>query len=243
MTKKLDGKVVIVIGATGGIGEPVCTDLAEAGVRLVIAARDEDKLKALAAKLPGQVLVVPTDAGNPGEVEALFAEAKKAYSHIDAVLLSAGEWKQLSIDDSLRDAEDRLSEHYRGIWRTAFFPAFVAQKFFREQGHGWIISISSHAAVRPELKGNLTYGSNKAAVFQLMKSLWHELKGTGVRINDLQPGTVDTPGNAKFLDTPEKKKMAIPPSRISGWIMEHFFDEGEQTEADIQVKMESGIEV
>lgn len=239
----LTDKVMIVVGATGGIGEPVCWTLDKAGVNLVLASRSQDKLEALAARLNQKALVVRTDAGNPAEVEALFAAAQKRYGRVDAVLISAGRWRQLSIDDSWREAEDCLSEHYRDIWRTAFFSAFIAQQFFRKQGHGWIITISSHAAVKPELKGNLTYGPNKAGVYHLMKSLWHELRGTGIRVNDLQPGTVDTPGNAKLLDTLEKRKRAIPPSQIADWIIKHFGDQGEQAKSDVQVKMESGIVV
>ncbi len=221
---KLDGKKAIIVGASGGIGSAITRALHAEGAIVVLAARTKEKLDALAAELGERTLVVPTDASNPGEVKDLFEAAQKALGRIDAVIISAGSWARLSPTDNLRQAEDLISFHYRGIFLPTFFVSFAAQQLFSKQRGGLIANISSHAAIQPELPNNLSYGPMKAATRHLMLSLRQELKGTGVRVTDIEPAIVNTPDNLKWLDTPKKQADAVQPEAIAEWLIDHFDD-------------------
>ncbi|HUQ30405.1 MAG TPA: SDR family NAD(P)-dependent oxidoreductase [Candidatus Paceibacterota bacterium] len=217
------GKTIIVVGASGGIGSVCARVFAEAGARLVLSARTESKLTALAETLPTKdVLVVPADAGKAEDVAQLFEKAGKHFGTVDGVLITAGSWKQLGIDDPVPDAVALAESHFRGLFLPTLVVADTAQQFFRKQGHGLIMNISSHAAVRTDLPGNLTYGPMKSAARHFMVSLVPELVRTGVRVTDIQPAIVNTPDAAALLDTPEKRAQAVQPEAIPEWIIENF---------------------
>lgn len=226
---KLKDRVIVVIGASGGIGRVLSRELHRAGAIVVLVARHEDKLKALQKELGQErTIVYPMDAGDPLQVPAMFEGLRQKHNLIvDAIVISAGKWEQLSINEFPSRAIALAELHFGSIFRPTFVSAYVAQRFFREVagGKGLIINISSHAAVRPELEGNLTYGPMKAAARHFMLALRNELKDTLVRVVDLQPAIVNTPDNAKFLDTLEKKLAAVQPEEIAQWIIAHFNDQ------------------
>lgn len=217
------GKTIIVVGASGGIGSVCARTFAEAGARLVLSARTESKLIALAEMLPTKdVLIVPADASKAEDVKQLFERAKEHFGVVDGVLIAAGTWKRLGIDDSVQDAIALAESHFQGLFLPTLVVGQVAQQFFRKQGHGLIVNISSHAAVRTDLPGNLTYGPMKSAARHFMVSLVPELVRTGVRVTDIQPAIVNTPDAAALLDTPEKRAKAVQPEAIAEWIIENF---------------------
>lgn len=223
--KDLRNKTIIVIGATGGIGRVCARVFSEAGANVVLSARGEEKLAVLQETLPSKrTLSVPADASNAADIERVFAESKKRFGGVDAVLIAAGSWKQLSIDASISDALALAENHFHGLFLPSFVVGYVAQKFFQEQGSGLVANISSHAAIRPELSGNLTYGPMKAASRHFMLALKHELFGAGVRVTDLEPAIVNTPEATALLDTPEKRAQAVQPEAIAVWLIEHFDD-------------------
>ena len=222
----LKDKVIIISGATGGLGRVLTREFVKAGAKVVLSARIGGKLKALAETLPReQALVFPADASSVEEVEDLFEFASEKFGHIDAVVMSTGSWAQVGIDDSVEDAAKQADAHYQSFFKTSFVTSFVAQQVFRAQGHGLIVNISSHAAFDYKLSSNLTYGPMKAASLHLMKALRHELRGTKVRVADIEPGTINTEEMAARLDTPEKQSKAVQPEAIADWIVEHFDDE------------------
>lgn len=223
--KKLEGKVIVVFGASGGIGSALSHVFLAEGAHVVLSARTESKLLSLQQRLGQEnTTVAPLDATDGTAVERLLADLKSAHGRVDAVVVTAGTWQRLSIDSSLSDALKLAPEHYKAIFLPSFVSGFVAQRFFRRQGDGLIVSISSHAAVRPELRGNLTYGPMKAAVRHLMFALREELKGTKVRVVDIQPAIVNTPDNQKLLDTDEKRQEAVQPEQIGRRIVNLFDD-------------------
>ena len=152
----------------------------------------------------------------------IFAKTKEKFGDVDGIVISAGTWKQLSKDSPTDDAVVLAENHFRSIFLPSFVIGFVAQKFFRDQGHGLIVNISSHAALRPELEGNLTYGPMKAASHQFTLALKNELKGTGVRAVDIAPAIVNTDEAVGMLDTEDKRARAIQPEAIAQWIIDEF---------------------
>lgn len=222
---KLKGKTVIVVGATGGIGNVLAHKFHGEGANVVLAARTKHKLEELAGKLGRErTLVMQTDASKAEDVIELFQEAREVFGQVDAVVISAGTWQRLSIEHRVYEAVELVQQHFQAIFLPSFVVGFVAQRFFRDQeGGGLIINISSHAAIRPELSGNLTYGPMKAAAWHFMSALMHEIKDPEVRVVDLKPAIVNTPENTA-LDTPEKRVQAVQPSAIAEWIIDHFHD-------------------
>ncbi len=217
-------KTVIVVGASGGLGRVLCDELSRAGLNLVLAARGLETLEKVASLLPPErTLVIPTDANDPEAVVELFQQARERFGRVDAVIISVGTWKQLSFGDPLDLATKLFDEHVRSLLRPNFIVGFVAAQFFNLQsGGGWIVNISSHAAIRPELPGNLTYGPLKAAGLHFMRALGAELVGSEVRVTDIEPAIINLPGNYDALGTPERRAKAVQPPAIAKWIIEQL---------------------
>lgn len=218
-------KNIIVVGASGGIGSVLAKVFCEQGHQVALAARGIDKLLAIQAELDTKnTIVVPTDASDLSSVENLFSETQKALGSVDAIVISAGTWKRLSLNDEASEAESLVKEHFGKIFLPSFLVGFVAQKFFTKQGYGLIANISSHAAIRPDLPGNLTYGPLKAASRHFMHAMRHELTGSGVRVTDIEPAIVLTKDTAELLGSTEKQAGAVQPEDIANWILEHLDD-------------------
>jgi len=216
-------KHIIVVGATGGIGSVLAREFVGAGHVVTLSSRTEHKLIELSNTLgKDHTLVVSGDATNLLDVQRLFDSAQKKFGRVDAIIIASGTWDRVAIDDSIVSALGNLDKHYRGLFASTFVVSFIAQQFFRKQGSGLIVNISSHAAVKPQLTGNLTYGPMKAAERHLMLSLHEELKGTDVRVTDLEPAIVYTRDTASLLDTAEKKEGAVQPEDIARWILDNL---------------------
>jgi len=221
----LEGKNAVIIGASGGIGRVISRRLSEAGANLVLSARSEDKLQALRATLPAdRTIIFPADASSPADMEKLFAHAHSTFGPVDLLVIAAGTWKQLGIDAEMSEAVSLAEHHFRSLFLPTFVAGFAVQKHMRREGHGLIVNISSHAAIRPHLSGNLTYGPMKAASRFFCHMLRDELKGTSVRVADIMPAIVNTEEAAELLNTEEKKAAAVQPESIAEWIIEHFDD-------------------
>lgn len=223
---KLKDKVIIVIGASGGIGSVLAREFHRAGATVVLSARNKDKLTELQTSL-GQTrtIVCPADATNPHDVLALLEGLQQRYKLVaDLVVISAGTWARLNKDNFPSQAKELAEKHFQNIFLPSFVVSFAAQQFFRQQKKGLIANISSHAAIRPELEGNLSYGPMKAGARHFMLALRHELKNDGVRVVDLQPAIVNTPDNSGLLETAANKNAAVQPEDIARWIIEHLDD-------------------
>ena len=239
--KRLDGKTIIIVGASGGIGSVLAREFNKEGANLILSARNKEKLDAVKRSLPNKhSAVIPTDASSMQEVNALFQKAKRKFGRIDAVITSVGTWDRLTFSDNLKKAEEMFDRHYKSILKPAFDIAFTAQQYFRRQKSGLIVNISSHAAVRPYLKGNDSYGPMNAAKRQLILCLAAELADTEVRFCDIQPATVNTIENRKFLKSEEKRRAAVQPEAIAEWIIQNFnnFDIPLEKLFDSSVKLE-----
>lgn len=232
---KLSGKNIVIIGASGGIGRVLARSFLFAGANVTLSARTENKLVELKENLlreggveglEERVLVAPGDASNPNEVEKIFHITNEIFNRIDAVVIAAGTWHRLHIDSPIPEAIELADKHFQALFLPTFITGMVAQNFFRKQGHGLLINISSHAALRPELSGNLTYGPMKAAAHHFILGLAHELRANpankNIRLSDLSPAIVNTTEAAALLDTSEKRAAAVQPEEIADWIIANF---------------------
>lgn len=196
----------IVTGASSGIGAEIARDLVGRGHQVILVARNETALRALAAELgPGaHVLVADLSdrsarAGLPGQVDALGLTP-----HI--LINNAGVSTLGPVHRSDPDAEMKMIEvDVMAVVDlcSRFLPAMV------ERGSGAVLNVASTASFQP-LPGQAGYGASKAFVLSYTQSLSGELKGTGVGVSVLCPGPVDTGFGAAAGFTKEQADEALP---------------------------------
>lgn len=218
-------KTFIIFGASGGIGKGMTKHLLETGNNVVISSRTKSDLETLAAAFDkNRVLVVPADASNQEQIKEVFRAAVEKFSKVDAVIISIGEWKKLYLTANDLEDEETTERDYQLFFKTPKKVIKAAIDYFKTVGGGLIANISSHAAIKPELTGNQSYGPMKAAIHHYIKSLPHEFNEhgiTGIRVTDLMPAAVDT---GKFQLSDEQKEKLIQPQELSEWILNHLGD-------------------
>lgn len=180
-------KTVIITGASSGIGAATARAFAAAGANVVLAARDEAKLAAVAGTLGRRALVVPTDVSDPSAIERLVAETVAAFGGVDIVINNAGVGLAAPV------AEISVSDFQQALAVDLFGPLALTQAVLphmRRDG-GQLIYVSSVVGLRalPYLGG---YAAAKAALDRLTEALRVELRETGITVTLVRPGSTRT---------------------------------------------------
>ena len=194
-----DEKVFLITGASTGIGAATARLAVEAGYRVVLSARSEDKLEALASELGGddRALAVPADVAVWEDNERLAKAALDRYGRIDVVFANAGFGAQRGfLGDSPEHWREMVLTNVLGV---AYTIRATLEAVRDRQGH---VILTSSAAGRRAIEGSL-YSATKHAVTAMGESLRQELNGTGARVTLIEPGMVDTP----FFDNPGEGRL------------------------------------
>jgi NAD(P)-dependent dehydrogenase (short-subunit alcohol dehydrogenase family) len=194
-----DGKVAVVIGGTGVLGGELCSGLAQAGARVVVAGRSaqrgQERVAAI-AKQGGAATFAEVDAANRDSVKALLAKALEKHERVDALVNCAGV-------NSSTPYFDISDEEFARIINANLLATHVACQVFGqhlvETGGGAILNIGSVTSFRP-LSRVFIYSASKAAVLNLTRNLAREFAPHGVRVNCLCPGFFPAEQNRKILD-------------------------------------------
>lgn len=187
---EVQGKVVIITGASMGIGEATARVFAEAGAKLVLAARSADKLAAVVQGLPAQAetLIVPTDMTDQAQVKALIDTAYAHFGRIDILINNAGQAAAGPIATVNPD-------HYRQIIELNLLgPLHAIQAVvpkMQAQGGGVIINISSNVS-KMAIPGIGAYASTKYALNGLTLTARNELAADNIRVLLFHPGLTAT---------------------------------------------------
>jgi NADP-dependent 3-hydroxy acid dehydrogenase YdfG len=187
---EIQGKVVIVTGASMGIGAATARVFADAGARLVLAARSADRLAEVARSLPAQAdpLIVPTDMTDQAQVQALIETAYEHFGQIDIVINNAGQ-------AALGAVATISPALYRQIIELNLFgPLYMIQAVvpkMRAQGGGVIINISSQVS-KMAIPGIGAYASTKYALNGLSLTARNELAAENIRVVLFHPGRTST---------------------------------------------------
>ncbi|KAJ8534139.1 hypothetical protein K7X08_007463 [Anisodus acutangulus] len=200
--RKLTGKVVMVTGASSGIGREFCLDLSKAGCRIIAAARRIDRLKSLCDEINGsnsnesissipelRAVAIELDvSANGAVIEAAVQKAWDAFGRIDALVNNAG------VRGSVHSPLDLSEEEWDKIYKTNLRGAWLVTKYVcihmraANQG-GSVINISSIAGLnRGQLPGGLAYASSKDALNNITKMMALELGKYKIRVNSISPG-------------------------------------------------------
>ena len=181
--------VAVVTGAGRGIGRAVAERLSREGYRVALSARSTDELEATARACPGETLVLPADITDPAAVEALFARVERDWGRVDVLVANAGAGVSASVARTTDEQWQRmldlnLTAPFRCLRRV--LPGMV------DRGNGRVVVLASVAAKvgEPYISA---YTASKHGVLGLVRSAAAEVARTGVTVNAVCPGYVDTP--------------------------------------------------
>jgi NADP-dependent 3-hydroxy acid dehydrogenase YdfG len=191
MSDGILGKVVVITGASSGLGEAAARLLAAHGARLVLAARRAERLQSLTKALTadgGQALAVTTDVADRGQVQALVDGAVKAFGRVDVMLNNAGVMPQSLLERLKVDEWDRMIDvNIKGV----LYGIAAALPVMKAQSSGHFINVSSVAGHRVG-PGSTVYAATKFAVRALSEGLRQEVKPYNIRTTVISPGAVAT---------------------------------------------------
>jgi NADP-dependent 3-hydroxy acid dehydrogenase YdfG len=182
--------VLAITGASTGIGAATARRAVEFGQRVVLAARSEDKLRALADELGGEekALAVPCDVTSWDDQQALVGTALERFGRLDAVFANAGFGaKRGFLEESVEHWHSMIDTNVLGVSLSIR----AALPHFREQNSGHFVLTSSIAG-RRALPGSL-YSATKHAVTAMGEALRQEIADTAIKTTLIEPGAVDTP--------------------------------------------------
>ena len=203
----IKGKTYWLVGASEGLGRALANSLDAAGATLVLSARNEDRLNALAAELGPDTRVVPADIAD----DAAMAKVAETLGDVDGMIFMAGVyWPIKATEWDAEKVTTMADVNFTGAFRVlnCVMPQFLK----RDAGH--IVMIGSLAGFRG-LPGAIGYGASKSAVMHLAENLQIDLKSTGIKVQLANPGFVKTRLTDKnafdmpFLQTPEQAAQEI----------------------------------
>lgn len=227
MSNSLRNKVVVITGASSGMGRSVALECAGRGAAVVLMARNEKKLQEVASEakeLSGApAFVLPTDMGKADEIEAGFKNIIGKVKQIDYLVNAAGFGKFATfLDSEMQDVTNMFQVNVLGLM---YFTRLVG-RVMMEQKHGQIVNFGSIAGKVPTVK-SAAYSASKAAVIQFSNVLRLELKPFNVRVMTVNPGPVYT----NFFNIADKtgnyvqkvQEFMLDPDDVA-WQVVHYFD-------------------
>ncbi len=214
----LKDKVVVISGASGGLGQVATHVFADAGAKLALLGRSADKLDAMATDLgieKEKYFSIGLDVSDAKAVAQAADDIVRRFGTIDIFINLVGGWiggKQV-LDTDIEEIDSMLQQHVRTSY--VLIKAFLPQ--MKANGWGRLLAVSSPSAMRPP-GGNSPYAIGKAAMEALMLSLAEELKGSGVTANVVQVNSIDVKHDR--INNPSKKnKFWTTPEEISATLL------------------------
>jgi short-subunit dehydrogenase len=216
---EIEGTTALVTGASSGIGAALARDLAAAGASVALVARRAERLRELAATLPGgRAVVFPCDLRDPEAVAATVAAARARLGPIDLLVSNAGVGRYLPfLETGPEDTAAILETNLLGT--LAMARAVLPEMVARRRGH--LVVVASIAG-RIGSRNHAVYCASKFGLAGFCESLAYELEGSGVGVTLVNPGLVETEffDHASFARFPTGARgRAIPAARVSAAIL------------------------
>jgi NADP-dependent 3-hydroxy acid dehydrogenase YdfG len=189
MTQGIRDKVVVITGASSGLGEATARQLARHGARLMLGARRLDRLQALAGELGlGEDAVMQTDVTQFAQVERLVDQAVRHHGRIDVIINNAGLMPHSPLERcKVQDWDRMIDVNIKGV----LYGIAAALPHMKAQGSGHIINVSSVAGHKVRA-GSAVYSATKTAVRVISEGLRQEVKPYNIRTTVISPGAVAT---------------------------------------------------
>jgi NAD(P)-dependent dehydrogenase (short-subunit alcohol dehydrogenase family) len=198
----LGGRVAVVTGASSGIGAAIAEALSQAGARVVLTGRDEERLRRVADRL-GEHHVVAADLAEDGAAGTIVAESLGAFGALNVLVHSAGIfWPKPFAEAPLSDFDEQFRINVRAPY------ALTQAALPHLHPDGSVIFISSIAG-RVGFPSSTAYCGTKGAVELMTKSLAMELAPIGVRVNAIAPGNIHTRMNERFFESEDYNRSMI----------------------------------
>jgi len=191
MSNNIAGKVVVITGASSGLGAATARMLAARGASVVLGARRVEMMNALADEIRaagGKVEVVATDVTNATQVKNLIDTAVKTFGRLDVLVNNAGLMAIAPMSEVKVDEWDRMIDiNVKGV----LYGIAAALPVFQQQGSGHFINIATVAGIKVFSPGGTVYSGTKYAVRAISDGLRHEVGGS-IRTTTIEPGAVDS---------------------------------------------------
>jgi NAD(P)-dependent dehydrogenase (short-subunit alcohol dehydrogenase family) len=201
---RLEGKSVIITGAGSGIGRAASLLFAKEGAKLIVVDRTEgvNETAEQVRKAGGTAQGVTADAGSEKEVVSYIEKALSSYGSLDAI------WANAGISGGLVPLAEQTVEHWQEILRINLIGPFLAIKHsiphMIKQASGAILCTASVAGLKSGASGH-PYAASKAGVISLVQTTAFSLSGTGVRINAVCPGLIETGMTKPIFDRAKER--------------------------------------
>ncbi|GJG87525.1 sorbitol dehydrogenase [Gemmatimonadetes bacterium T265] len=203
---RLQDKVAVVTGGTGGIGQAIARLFADEGARVVVADVSADAARAVAGELPNDSFGVGVDVASVPSIAAMVDEVVATAGGIDVLVNNAGVFGMEPLLEVTEEGYDRLfAVNVRGFF---FVLQQVARHMVETGRRGVIVNTASQAGRRGEAH-SAVYAATKATTISLSQSAALALVDKGIRVNAIAPGVVDTPMWAR-VDALYAEKDGIP---------------------------------
>ena len=215
---RLDGKVAIVTGGAGGIGEALALGLSYQGATVVVSSRNQQTIDAVAEKISAETgseaIALAADVTDEGSIKGLVDAVLDKYGKIDILVNAMGmNIKRDAFEYPLEDWDRLFEVNVKGTMAACK----AVGKVMRDQQGGAIVNLSSVRGIRGYTGGNSGYCATKGAVELITKALALEWAASGIRVNALGPALVITPGTKHIAEDPQlaaKYAAAVPLGRI-----------------------------
>ncbi len=190
-TENIEGKVVVITGASSGLGEATAKMLSSMGAIIILAARRKDRIEALAEELyekGGKALAIVTDVTNADQVKKLVDTAVNEFGRIDVMINNAGLMPQSLLEQlHVKEWDQMIDVNIKGV----LYGIAAALPYMKQQKYGHFINVSSVAGhhVGP---GSSVYSATKYAVRVISEGLRQEVKPYNMRTTIISPGAVAT---------------------------------------------------
>lgn len=187
-----NGRIALVSGGNRGIGLEICRQLAERGHTVVMGSRDEEKGHAATQGLEGEVIPHQLDVADVESVDRMAAFLEEEFGRLDVLVNNAGianDDGQRGVDADLGRVREALEANVLGAWRLCQ----VAIPLMQRGGYGRIVNVSTGMAALEDMGGGSPgYRVSKTALNALTRILSSELRGSGILVNSVCPGWVQT---------------------------------------------------
>ena len=187
----IENKVIVITGASSGLGEATARLLAKKGAKVALGARRTEKLEAIVHDIRaegGQAEFIGMDITKPQEVQALIEKALSAFGQIDVLVNNAGLMSIAPLSELKVDEWDRMIDiNIKGV----LYGIAATLPVFQKQNFGHFINLASVAGIKVFSPGGTVYSGTKFAVRAISEGLRHEVGGT-IRTTTIEPGAVES---------------------------------------------------